>query len=67
MCGTLPVDTSFSSRLLKLSAAWKLVTGPVNTAESNTAPASSMSLEKVYAAVNVSPRENRFSSFDWNE
>ena len=45
--GTFPVETSFSSRLLKLSAAWKFATGPVSTAESKTAPASSINRENV--------------------
>src|SRR5215471_6563715 len=63
----LPVDSSFSARRFVLSATWNTAGGPVRIAESNTAPASSISFENVYEAVSENPRASLFSTRLWNE
>src|SRR5260370_27663939 len=62
--GMSPLETSLSSFRLKASAAPIVVSvGPVKMVCEKYVEASSMSLENVYAKVNVRPREKRFSSF----
>src|SRR5258708_40273000 len=62
--GMSPLETSLSSFRLKASAAPIVVSvGPVKMVCEKYVEASSMSLENVYAKVNVKPREKRFSSF----
>src|SRR5438876_9887037 len=62
--GMSPLETSLSSFRLKASAAPIVVRdGPVKMVCEKYVEASSMSLEKVYASVNVKPREKRFSNF----